>query len=99
LKAGDLIWYNCGGSKQKGLVLDIRDMLCFSRTKQPMALIHWFINFEGVRPASYDSNGMRLFGKTIWENKSREIDYEWIEGWTSIETHVGRPTCKIISEA
>ena len=98
MKAGDLVWYNCGGSQQKGLVLAVRDMPSFHPPKRTMALIHWFVTSGGVRPASYDSGGMRIFGKTIWSNRSREIDYEWTEGWVPLKTAMGTPTCKIISE-
>ena len=65
MKVGDLVWYNCAGSKQTGIVLEIciKDGTAYPHGKRTeMIKIHWYTIGYGPRPAMYSADGTRLFG-------------------------------------
>ena len=64
LKVGDLVWYNCAGSKQTGIVLEIfmKDDVFTYGEQTEMIKIHWNVNGSGPRPAMYAKDGTRLWG-------------------------------------
>ena len=81
MKVGDLIWYNCAGSKHTGIILEMRTMKDFGTYGDPceMMKVHWNARGSGPRPAMYDGDGQRLWGAGIRESyvrtKSKEGFY------------------------
>tara|TARA_R110002110_G_scaffold67186_2_gene183463 strand:- start:224 stop:493 length:270 start_codon:yes stop_codon:yes gene_type:complete len=64
MKIGDLVWYNTAGSKQTGIVLEIRTMkhvITYGEQCEVMK-IHWSTNGSGPRPAMYSVDGNRIYG-------------------------------------
>jgi len=64
MKIGDLVWYNTAGSKQTGIVLEIRTMkhVVAYDEQCEMIKIHWNTNGSGPRPAMYGDSGNRIYG-------------------------------------
>ena len=81
MKVGDLVWYNCAGSKHTGIILEIRMMESGNTYGEAseMMKIHWNARGSGPRPAMFGDNGQRLWGTDIRESyvriKSKEGFY------------------------
>ena len=63
MKVGDMVWYNCAGSRQTGLVLEVITVenRYVSETPCEMMRIHWNENGSGPKPAVYNSEMQRQF--------------------------------------
>jgi len=89
INVGDLVWYNCAGSKQTGIVLEIRMMenVITHGEQNEMMKVHWNTNGSGPKPAMYDPTGARLFG------------IEHVESYVHIKNKHGIGFFKVISRA
>ena len=87
MKIGDLIWYNCGGSKQRALVLDIKQVDMnnywgdsYDSSPVTMALVHWCTEpSDGPRPRMHDQNGSRIY---------EHLQYGWVKFITDSGAHI-----------
>jgi len=93
MKIGDLVWYNCAGSKQTGIVLGFIKNTWLDHTKDTdMVKILW-VGGSGVKPAMYDLTGQRLYNSDI----SRKPEY--FQCCTRLRSRAGFNLYKVISEA
>jgi hypothetical protein len=93
MKIGDLVWYNCAGSKQTGLVLGFAKNTWLDHTrKTDMVKIYW-ISGAGPRPAMYSGEGQRLYNSDITRKP------ECFECYVRVKSRSGFDLFKVISEA
>jgi len=93
MKIGDLVWYNCAGSKQTGLVLGFIKNTWLDHTREiDMMKIYW-TGGTGPRPAMYSNEGQRLYNSDVTRKP------EYFECCVRIRTHAGFDLFKVISEA
>lgn len=80
MKAGDLVWYNTGGSQEMALVIDVvsapQPIYMLAPDKmQRFAFVHWCGDGGGLRPKTYSlpsvsSDGSRKDAGWVFARKS-----------------------------
>ena len=92
MRVGDLIWYNCAGSTQTGIVLGFTKNTWLDHERETVMMKIYWTGGTGPRPVMYDLEGRRL-----WDRETRKFDS--FECYVSAKSRSGHSLFKIISRA